>query len=495
MNGAPVYFVLNALVAALACLVLGGVFPRSGVGEPEAVAAALAVYAFASFVSSRFRKPLHGYLPPRFEAAGAAPRRAFDLRHFACNFHAPLVVSVAGLFAFMNVMASPTMEVYPIVRGQILVIAKTNHKMADNRGYPFADQAGSDLLLHTVIGLKESVSDIASKTASKFVKEKKAARWKEILEALRKFSLRDLLSSVVTRVRWSGKPPILLYGIRVVNYTGSPLPASMVRSGVSFESYRLPPYVGRVVTLRDGLEEDDTRLLELPRDWSRFGSMPDSYNFLRSFYALGLYRDAFPKDSFDYARLADGFAEPSTRPVLVWFSDDCYEPDRLERYPDYPGFRDPADPTLRSEGAVENALFGRFFGKRLFIQMTGLQQYENAEVRGKTIRTNLGVERYFSAAERVELPAIRFADPAVGRKDLKKAVDALHEGLEPFVESLLAEGLGIDLVSAPADALSRVEREGLIFRYDEIAAIVMAPFALWVTIMILRTLAYRKVEG
>ncbi|MCX7024897.1 MAG: hypothetical protein NT080_09780 [Spirochaetes bacterium] len=493
MKTAPVYFAVNVLLASIACVALSLAYPESGIGEPETIGAAVAVYAAAAFVTARLGRSLHGYLPPRFESEGAAARRAFDPRHLACNFHAPLVVTIAGLFAFMNFMVSPTMETYPIVRGNILIVAKTNHKMADGRSYWFADQAASDLLLHAVIGMKESVTDIASKTAGKFIKEKKASELKDVFASLGRLSLRDAFSKLVSRVRFSGKPPILLYGIRFVNYTGFPLSASQVRSGVSFDEYRLPPYIGRTVTLREGLEEDDTKLLELPRDWSRFGSKPDSFNFVRSFYALGGYREVFSKDSQDWERLQAGFAEPATRPVLIWFSDDCYEPDRLDGYPFYPSFTNPGDPILSNQAALEYTIFRRFFGQRLFIGMNGLQQYENAEVRGKTIKSNLGIERFFDSSQRLELPPIRFADPVAGRKDLQKAIDELHRGLEPFIESLLAEGLQIDIATLTPDRDK--EREGLIFRYDEIAALIMAPFAIWTVGIALRTLAYRKVEG
>jgi hypothetical protein len=275
---------------------------------------------------------------------------------------------------------------------------------------------------------------------------------------------------------------VFLMNITVFCYSAYPLTAGHMEAGLRDENYRTDPFISPPLEMRKGFNENDRNLLKLYPYFPVYGAtFPDSFNFLRGFYRKKLFLPFYSESNEQEKIGRKVLTRPDAQPVLLWLSNDSFEPDELAVYPE----KGQADELLASNDLLRNQLLDSFFGRKLLIYVNGFQQYETlADRKGRTILTNLKAPRYFT--DRINLGPIRWLGDGEARSaDFARALKQLHPALTEFIKS--CEGTGIKIEEFTKEARS--------FSYFYLLWAITAPFFLWIFLKVSRFLFFVRVRG
>jgi|GEM_PF-3487069 len=464
--------------------------------EPSTWFLPLGAFLAAFLASGALKRPFYGFLPQVLDPIGIRRRLPLRPLYVLLNLRFPLLLSMCALMGFLQSATLPIEEEYPIVRGSILLLVKNNAKYLNgtNASVPKANDFVRRLSFHVVQGVKQAVNALAEESARRVRAGKRSARVGAAMKAAAAFDLEKAWKALADRVRYQGKPPILLYEFQGYFYSGAGVPATQVTEKITNDSTRMDPSIRgpysfkRFVFDEEGLleayQDRDQDLVSLPRP---SGDLPDSSNFINSFYGRAM--DAVFYSSSEKAKAEAGFLEPpAARPLLIWVSDDGYEPSPLPGYPARANFRpDRKDHPLRADRqSLSRRLMGDFFGPSCLVLYQGLQRLTTSpDYRGRTILENLGDEGLFT--EILRMPEIDyFAPPAKERADEDRALRAMHAGLSAFLSSNHSGVLDVEVHSLrkPAQA----------FSYDIVFFTIILPAMLFAMTTALRHLAFLRVE-
>jgi hypothetical protein len=309
------------------------------------------------------------------------------------------------------------------------------------------------------------------------------------LRDLGRLNLGKLAEGVNQRIRYQGKPPIMLYNVRVLFYSAAGLDASLYTQTRTDDTWRQTPSISDWILVKDGFRDDDMKMSEIPR-MRRDLPFPDSLNFLRHFYAKGLegalYGDQERAAAMAAARLdPPSQAEPPTSPpVLIWLSDDGVDWTPLAQYPDPAGPRG-ASALVRQPELLKDRFFRGFLSSSCLVYYQGLQQYmTDPGLKAQTFLRNLDAERFFT--EVIRMPPVRYLDARAFAADRDRALQDMHASLADFIRAQQGRGL--------ATSVETITNAAKAFSYFSVFMTIILPAFLWIMLMSARHLFLARWE-
>lgn len=507
--GQLIPFIINVACTFLFLFVFS-VFPDGGelYLSPFSWGGPLLLYAVLFIALNIIRKPLYSFVPPSFDPGRLRKQLPLRPGYFLFNSHFLVLAALCSLMALSQSTFRSVEEEYPVMRGNILLIIKNNIKTVDGQGKISvltnnADNFGKKLSYHVIQGIKQSINAVAEEKAEKALKEKKVRDVEDLLDRLSKFKWSEFLSSFIQRVRYRGKPPMMLYNLTAVFYSGNNLLSSEVfeNRDIDDDHFRNDPLFFKgplrlkelTVSAQGKAEEyvdDDMVLSKIP---GMEGYLPDSTNFLRYFYGQGkediLYADKEKKQQF----LRGNLEPPGFKTMVIWVSDDGYEPASLESYSKKTNFISDRRANVLSDDAesLKQRFFHGFLGPSCLIYYQGLKKESVVpKFRDGNIFTNLGgseLEGKILFNRIIEMPDLDYRgnEKTVVSEGLKR-LKGMHPQLRDFIRTNSGSSLDLEILTLKKEAES--------FELAQVFLTVIVPLLLWVTLMVARYFFFIRLE-
>ncbi|MBN2443752.1 MAG: hypothetical protein JXJ04_20490 [Spirochaetales bacterium] len=467
MNKNSSLYILNILCYLAGCIFVWYVWITTNSFSWFAAIIVGLCYSILFIIFNSLKIDFYPFIPERIRIFERRKSRRFKFRYFLVNQHFLLLISIAGLLSYFNGVLYSRIEKYPVVKGNIVIFFKQQQSVL---GLNYSDATDNDmyrLSLHTVEIVKQGITDMALKKTGETIAEETKDYAKKFFKNLFNFDIKELMKTIDNRIKYNGDP-ILLMNIELYTYSAHPVSARQATWGLSDSTYRNTPVFSGPIVLRDGLQEKS--LINIPQR-PRWGAvLPDSLNFLRKIFKEKKYYTRYYSTDYEKDKIRQNKpVEPDLPPVLIWLNNDCKEPPEREQF-------------ILENNQLRHDFFRNFFGKKLFINIRGFNQYVR-EGDGTTAYKTLQVEKYFDHI--ISLPVVDWGSRYVKTKQSdfeaqkKAAIKKLHDELTPLIRTL-DQGVKISYID------KFVEEEVYTFDYSYVILVIITPFFIWLLIMILR---------